>query len=58
MRRAELRGRRLIQINARKLAASEAGYVIQKQAIIARCGSFLTESGCPRHVRFTPGSDC
>jgi len=21
-------------------------------------GSFLTESGCPRHVRFIPDSDC
>jgi hypothetical protein len=28
-----------------------------KQLRHVRVGSFLTELGCPRHVRFTPGSD-
>src|SRR6266849_5874384 len=28
-----------------------------KQLRPVRVGSFLTELGCPRHVRFTPGSD-
>jgi hypothetical protein len=34
------------------MQARDAGVVADD-----RCGSFSTELGCPRHVRFTPDSD-